>query len=93
MTTFEWHPAKAARNLRAHGVSFEEASEVFDDALARIHEDPDHSLDEGREIIVGHTRAGRLLIVAFTERPGCVRLISARPVTRSERIDHERQER
>ncbi len=48
---FAWDPAKARSNFRKHGVSFEEAATVFRDPLARIHEDPDHSLEERREII------------------------------------------
>jgi uncharacterized DUF497 family protein len=52
---FEWDPAKAATNARKHGVEFEEALTVFMDPLARIHEDPDHSEGESREIIVGYS--------------------------------------
>ena len=52
--SFEWDPRKAASNLRKHGVSFEEAVRVFGDPLARIFDDPDHSSDELRELIVGH---------------------------------------
>ena len=50
--TFEWGPAKAAANLLQHGVSFEEAATVFRDPLAKIHDDPEHSAAERREIIV-----------------------------------------
>ena len=46
MIVFEWHPAKAASNLLKHGVSFEEAASVFDDVLAAIYENPDHSTSE-----------------------------------------------
>jgi hypothetical protein len=38
--TFEWDAAKASVNLKAHGVSFEEAATVFQDPLARMHSDP-----------------------------------------------------
>lgn len=70
-------------------MAFEEALTVFGDPLARIHDDPHHSEREGREIIVGHSTQGRLLLVSFTERSGAVRLISARRATRHERKDHE----
>jgi uncharacterized DUF497 family protein len=50
---FDWDDDKAAANLAKHLVSFEEAISVFDDPLARIHDDPDHSGDEMREIITG----------------------------------------
>jgi uncharacterized DUF497 family protein len=88
-TRFTWDPGKAASNLRKHGVSFEEALTVFGDALARIHDDPHHSEREGREIIVGHSTRGRLLLVSFTERSAAIRLISARRATRHERKDYE----
>ena len=87
--TFEWDPAKAAANLRAHGVSFEEAATVFQDPLAKVHSDPDHSESEPREILIGHSAQHRLLLVAFTDRQGKIRLISAREVTRRERRDYE----
>ena len=87
--TFEWDPRKAAANLRKHRVSFEGALTAFRDPLAKIHSDPDHSVGERREILVGHSAQGRLLIVAFTERRKRVRLFSARLATRRERQDYE----
>ena len=86
---FTWDPAKAAENLRKHGVSFEEGLTVFANPLARIHDDPYHSVREHREIIVGHSVKGRLLLVSFTERRREIRLISARRATRHERQDYE----
>jgi uncharacterized DUF497 family protein len=87
--TFEWDPAKAATNFRAHGVSFEEAVTAFQDPLAKIHPDPDHSESERREILIGHSAQARLLLVAFTDRQGKIRVISARKVTRRERREYE----
>ncbi|MEA5449371.1 BrnT family toxin [Leptolyngbya sp. CCNP1308] len=87
---FEWDSSKAASNLRKHGVSFEEAQTVFANSLAVIFEDEAHSVNEQREIIIGHSQRNRLLLVAFTERPGRVRIISARLATRPEREDYER---
>ena len=89
-TRFVWDAEKAASNQRAHGVTFEEAATVFADPLARIHDDPGHSHVERREIIVGHSTRGRLLLVCFTERHAAVRLISARRATRHERQDYEK---
>ena len=86
---FEWQASKADANARKHGVGFEEASAVFANPLARIFDDPDHSADEAREIIVGHSSQQRLLIVSFTERGGRVRLVSARAATKRERHDYE----
>ncbi len=86
---FEWDESKANANLKKHGVSFEEAKTVFDNPLAVIFDDAAHSVDEQREIIIGHSRQNRLLLVAFTERFGKVRIISARLATRQEREDYE----
>jgi uncharacterized DUF497 family protein len=49
----------------------------------------DGARDESREIIVGYSNVGRLLLVSFTERGGLVRIISARPADRHERRDYE----
>lgn len=88
---FIWDAAKAATNHKKHGVSFEEAQSVFDNPLAVIFTDTAHSTaDELREIIIGHSQRNRLLLVAFTERFDAIRLISARPATRQEREDYER---
>jgi uncharacterized protein len=86
---FEWDQSKAASNLKKHGVSFEEAKTVFDNPLAAIFDDEAHSVNEQREIIIGHSRQNRLLLIAFTERSGNVRIISARLATRQEREDYE----
>ena len=87
--TFEWNPTKAAANLKRHGVSFDEATTTFQDPLARLHDDPRHSDAERREIIVGHSSQGGLLLVSFTNRGSNIRLISARPASRRERRDYE----
>jgi uncharacterized DUF497 family protein len=86
---FEWDPAKARRNLSKHGVGFDEAAAVFADPLARIFADSDHSSREHREIIIGHTGLGRLLVVSFFARGESIRIISARRATRRERRDYE----
>jgi uncharacterized DUF497 family protein len=86
---FEWDRGKAEENFKKHGVTFEEGLTVFGDPLARIFDDPDHSGDEKRELIVGHSADQRLLIVSFTEREDRVRLIGARNVTPRERRDYE----
>ncbi|MGE3345776.1 MAG: BrnT family toxin [Vicinamibacterales bacterium] len=86
---FAWDPKKAARNLRKHGVAFDEAQTVFKDPLARVFADRDHSVFERRELIVGKSGRGRLLIVGFTERSRSVRLVFARRLTRTETHDYE----
>ena len=90
---FEWDDQKRQSNQRKHGIDFDEARSVFADSLARIFFDEDHSKDEDREIIVGHSDQGRLLIVSFTERGVyLVRIISARAATRKERQAYEEQQ-
>lgn len=88
---FEWDPKKERANVRKHGVTFDEAMTIFFDPLAAIHDDPDHSIGEYREIVVGHSSRGRLLLVSFTERSDdVVRIINARPAEPDERRDYEK---
>lgn len=87
---FEWDPAKAARNLRKHGVDFDEAETVFLDPYAYILDDPDHSLDEQREVILGYSAQNRLLLVAYTARGNRIRVISARKPDGAERDLYEK---
>ena len=86
---FVWNAEKARANRRRHAVTFDEAMTVFRDPLARIHDDPEHSEEERREIIIGHSTDGRLLLVSFTEREGSIRVISARQASHYERQDYE----
>jgi uncharacterized DUF497 family protein len=86
---FEWGENKAKSNFRKHGVSFDEASTVFDDLLARIFDDELHSTNERREIIIGHSINNRLLVVCFTERPNERIRINARLHTPKERKAYE----
>ena len=86
---FEWDRQKAATNQKRHRVDFGEARTVFNDPLARIFDDEEHSKEEPREIIIGHSTAGRLLIVCFTARQEVIRIISARLATKRERQDYE----
>jgi hypothetical protein len=86
---FEWDAKKAEENPRKHGVSFEEALTVFADPLANIFDDPDHSGNDRRELIIGHSANQRLLIVSFTEREPRTRIIGAREATAHERRDYE----
>lgn len=86
---FDWDDTKAAMNRAKHGVSFDEAETVFLDALARIEEDPDHSVAERRYLIWGHSALHRLLLVSFSERGETIRIISARRANREERQRYE----
>ena len=86
---FEWDPGKAAANFVKHGVSFEEAATVFRDVLSATGRDPDHSVDEERFVTFGISTAGRLLVIAHTDRGDTIRIISARPATSTERKVYE----
>jgi len=88
-TDFEWDPDKAATNLKKHGVSFEEATTAFFDALSITIDDPLHSEREQRSVLVGQCSSGHLLVVVHIDRGGRIRLISARTATRKERRDYE----
>lgn len=83
---FDWDSRKAAQNLRKHGVSFEEAKTVFLDERARLIDDPDHSEEEDRFVLLGLSGALRLLLVChcYRSESGVIRIISARKVTRAE---------
>ena len=87
--TFDWDPRKAAANAQKHGVSFEEARTAFAGPLARIMPDPRHSVIEPREVLIGMADRLRIVAVMFSERAQTIRIISARLVTRRERIDYE----
>jgi uncharacterized DUF497 family protein len=87
---FEWDPNKAGRNLRKHGVTFEEAATVFRDELSITVLDPDHSTEEERYITVGQSSQGRLLLVAHADRGDAIRIISARTLTPKEKRQYEK---
>jgi hypothetical protein len=87
---FKWDPAKAASNVRKHGIAFAEACTVFEDEEALVLPDPDHSFDETRWVLLGMSGAARVLVVVHCERADgkVIRLISARKGDRDERATH-----
>jgi hypothetical protein len=87
----EWDPEKALKNLSKRGVSFEEVSTVFGDPLCATAPDPDHSSDEYRYITIGLFVRSRLIMVSHADRGRRVRIISARQLTRAERIAYEEE--
>ena len=84
---FEWDPAKARLNLRRHGVAFEEAKTAFADDHALITDDPEHSADEMRLVLLGMSAGLRILVVVhvYQTAPDTIRIISARRATKTER--------
>lgn len=85
----EWDPDKDGQNRRKHRVPSQEAVTVFGDSLALTYPDPDHSTSEQRFITIGVSSAGRVLIVAHTDRGRNIRIISARKTTQRERKNYE----
>ena len=93
---FEWDPAKAQRDLKAHGIAFERAATVFLDPEALSEFDEEHSQEEDRWITLGLDRSGSLLVVCHTYREETtisarVRLISARKATKNEARQYRRK--
>ncbi len=83
---FEWDEKKHILNKRKHGVSFDEAQTIFADENGLLLDDPDHSHDEDRFILLGLSSRLRLLVVSHTylKDDAIIRIISARKATRSE---------
>lgn len=83
----EWDPRKDTENRRKHGVSFQEAEAVFSDEHALLLDDPEHSDEEERFILMGLSARLRVLVVvhAFKETEAIIRIISARKANRRER--------
>ncbi len=64
---FEWDPERAWANEDMHGVSFFEATEVFDDDHSSAVRDSDHSLGENRYLIFRVSKGGKHLVVSYTD--------------------------
>ncbi|HLE86187.1 MAG TPA: BrnT family toxin [Candidatus Brocadiaceae bacterium] len=89
MLFFEWDTSKARKNIKIHGVSFDEASTAFKDILSLTIYDPLHSDEEDRFILIGNSHKNRLLVIVHTERGDKIRIISARKTTKNERKQYE----
>jgi uncharacterized protein len=88
---FEWDPEKNQVNYRKHGISFEEATTAWFDDCALVVLDPEHSVGEQREWIIGASDWKNLMVVVFTQRGNRIRIISARPANKRERDGYVRQ--
>ena len=89
---FEWDEDKNRTNIKKHGISFEEAKTVFYDDEALVRDDPEHSEDEERFVILGMSSRANLLIVCHCYRASetVIRIISARKATKNESKFYER---
>lgn len=83
---FEWDKNKERINRRKHGISFEEAKSVFYDDAALVIDDPEHSEEEERFIILGLSNRANMLVVCHCYRASetVIRIISARKATKTE---------
>lgn len=86
---FEWDSEKAEMNFKKHKVHFEDAALVFFDEHKLDDYDEFHSNDEDRNKIVG--KVGKILVVIYTERGDCNRIISARLANKKEQEDYYEQ--
>jgi len=89
---FAWDDRKAQQNEQKHGISFEEAQTAFYDDNARLSNDPDHSQDEDRYILLGVSAVLRILVVCHVYRQNdeVIRIISARRATKQEQKQYQR---
>ena len=87
--TFEWDEEKNERNIRRHGISFEEAKTVFRDPHSITIFDHAHSEYEDRFIDIGLSDHRRLLVVVYTEREARIRIISCRKAEPAEQRQYE----
>ncbi|MEH1870673.1 BrnT family toxin [Nostoc sp.] len=81
---FEWDKNKNQQNIQKHGISFEEATEIFD-GVVFTSIDERYDYEEIREISIGSIQGVVIITVAHTDRNGKIRLISARKATPKER--------
>ncbi|MBQ7437746.1 MAG: BrnT family toxin [Oscillospiraceae bacterium] len=90
---FEWDANKNITNQKKHHISFEEAQTVFYDEHALLIDDPDHSEEEERFILLGFSRRANLLVVChcYRQSESVIRIISARKATKTEEKSYESQ--
>ena len=88
---FEWDENKNKINQRKHGISFDEVTSVFRDAFAIVFDDPDHSDNEERFLIIGTSDKRGICLVSHCYRgqDQVIRIISARKATKTERNIYE----
>ena len=89
---FDWDKANLYKNWEKHQVSPYECEQFFFNRPLVVQSDEEHSEDEERFYALGRTDAGRPLFLVFTLRGEKIRVISARPMSQSEREVYYRYE-
>lgn len=94
MINFEWNNLKNIYNQKKHGISFEEAKYVFMDDFAILFDDPDHSEEEERFLILGMSIKGICIVShCYREHGNTIRIISARKATKKEQKTYNNRKR
>ena len=90
---FVWDEEKNRKNIKKHSISFEEAATVFYDEAAIVFDDPEHSIDENRFLIIGVSSTDKLCIVShcYKEEDGIISIISARLAVKREKDYYNEQ--
>ena len=90
---FDWDLKKNLSNIEKHGVPFKEAATVFRDTAAVVIDDTEHSQNEERFRIIGHSGNLRLLMVChcYRDDDSIIRIISARKATKKEQSQYGRE--
>lgn len=81
---FDWDHSNVQKNRERHGITPEEAEEVFFHEPLIVREDMRHGRNEKRYYALGQTTSGRLLFVDCTIRRNLIRVISVRDMNRNE---------
>lgn len=82
---FEWDTDKNSKNKEKHGIAFEEDILIFDDPYLLEKYDISHSDDEDRFLAIGSIKGILIVPLAYTDRNGRTRIISARAATKKEK--------
>ena len=85
--SFEWDKYKEKQNIKKHGITFREAITVFEDDAAILFDDPEHSENEQRFLLLGMSKSTKICIVCHCLRAEdtVIRIISARTATKKEK--------
>jgi len=90
---FEWDKGNIGKNWERHGVTYLECEEVFFNNPLVVKNDIAHSTTEQRYYVLGKTNGHRLLFLVFTIRDNKIRVISARDMSKKERLIYEQAEK